>query len=101
LKSLLWYYVIEHRGLVSLRFGYSSLISQLFETLVDAGIGKHKAPNLFPHSFRTAIEDDESETNVYRVIGDFIASLTESQAIELHHRLTGISLGNSLDQITY
>lgn len=101
LKSLLWYYVIEHRGLVSLRFGYSSLISQLFDTLVDAGIGKHKTPHLFPHSFRTAIEDDASETNVYRVIGDFIASLTESQTIELHHRLTGISLGNSLDQITY
>lgn len=101
LKSLLWYYVIDHRGLVSLRFGYATLVAQLFETLLDAGIGKHKAPHLFPYPFRTAIEDDDSETNVYRVISDFISSLTEPQTIELHHRLSGITFGNLLDRITY
>jgi len=101
LKSLLWYYVIEHQGLVSLRFGYATLVTQLFETLLEAGIGKHKAPHLFPHPFRTRIEDDGRESTVYRVISDFIASLTEPQTIELHHRLRGIAFGNSLDRITY
>lgn len=107
LKSLLWMYVIENRILLSLRFGYASLIEELFGRLEIAALGsqtekrqgQRRNPRIFPEYFSAQIQDDTSEENVYRLIADFIASLTESQAIDLHHRLTGISFGKSLDQI--
>jgi dGTP triphosphohydrolase len=36
---------------------------------------------------------------ITRTVADFISSMTESQVIDLHHRLTGISLGAALDPI--
>lgn len=107
LKSLLWMYVIENRILLSLRFGYASLIEELFNRLEVAALGtqeqsrrgERKNPRIFPEYFSAQIQEDTSDDDVYRLIADFIASLTESQAIDLHHRLTGISFGKSLDQI--
>jgi len=34
-----------------------------------------------------------------RAVADYISSMTESQVVDLHHRLTGISLGSALDPI--
>lgn len=107
LKSLLWFYVIENRILISLRYGYASLIEELFNQLrlaakgsqEQARLGQRKSPRIFPEFFRTRLEADGSDDNVYRLIADFIASLTESQTIDLHHRLTGIAFGQSLDRI--
>jgi dGTPase len=107
LKSLLWYYVIDNRILLSLRFGYASLIEGLFERLLVAAIGKNddrshgqrKNTRIFPESWRASLDENDSDENVFRIIADFIASLTESQAIDLHHRLTGIAFGKSLDRI--
>lgn len=101
LKSLLWYYVIENRALISLRYGYASLIEELFERLRLAamGPGRQKDHRIFPEFFRARLQNDDSGENVFRLIADFIASLTEQQTIDLHHRLTGIAFGKSLDQI--
>ncbi|MDQ3656339.1 MAG: hypothetical protein M3457_14840, partial [Chloroflexota bacterium] len=107
LKSLLWFYVIDERILISLRYGYASLIEGLFFQLHLAArgnqnqrrLGQRKSPRIFPEFFRTRLEADDSDENVYRLIADFIASLTESQTINLHHRLTGIAFGQSLDRI--
>ncbi len=107
LKSLLWYYVIDSPILISLRYGYASLIEELFDQLCLAAKGhdnprrkgQRKNLRIFPEFFRTRLEADESDTNIYRLIADFIASLTESQTIDLHHRLTGIAFGQSLDRI--
>jgi dGTPase len=107
LKSLLRYYVIDDRILISLRYGYASLIEELFDQLSLAAkghvnprrLGQRKNLRIFPEFYRTRFERDESDANVYRLIADFIASLTESQAIDLHHRLTGIVFGQSLDRI--
>jgi dGTPase len=99
LKSLLWYYVIDNRGLLSLRFGYTSLIESLFEHLREAAVGRRKNLRIFPEFFRAEMEADNNEPTAYRTIADFISTMTESQVVDLHHRLTGISFGNSLDQI--
>jgi dGTPase len=99
LKSLLWYYVIDNRGLLSLRFGYTSLIESLFEQLRKAALGKRKNLRIFPEYFRAEMEMDDSEPTACRMIADFISTMTESQVVDLHHRLMGISFGNSLDQI--
>lgn len=34
-----------------------------------------------------------------RLVIDVIAGMTEQQAVEVHHRLTGISLGSVLDPV--
>lgn len=82
-------------------------IEQLFNQLRLAAkgsqeqsrLGQRKSLRIFPEFFRTRLEVDDSDENVYRLIADFIASLTESQTIDLHHRLTGIAFGQSLDRI--
>ena len=107
LKSLLWFYVIDNRILLSLRYGYANLIEGLFDQLLLAASGKsdgkrkgqRQNSRIFPESYRNALEKDDSDENIYRLIADFIASLTESQAVDLHHRLTGIAFGKSLDRI--
>jgi dGTPase len=99
LKSLLWFYVIDNRILLSLRFGYATLIESLFEQLRKAAM-IDKVFRIFPEYFREELERGEGDSHTYRVIADFISSMTESQTVELHHRLTGISFGKSLDRIT-
>jgi dGTPase len=92
LKSLLWFYMSDNRQLLSLRFGYAMLIESLFEHL-DTAI-QRQAFNIFPEYFREELESCADDGGVYRVIADFIASLTEAQAVDLHHRLSGIVPGS-------
>lgn len=100
LKRLLWYYVINNRALLTLRFGYSTLIGELFERLSDAAHGKRRNPRMFPEFFEASLRADHSEENAYRVVADFIASMTEFQVEELYHRMAGMAFGSSLDRIT-
>jgi len=98
LKSLLWFYMSDNRMLLSLRFGYATLIESLFVQLERAI--RQQEFNIFPEYFREELDVSEDDSGKYRVIADFIASLTESQAVDLHHRLTGIAFGNGLDRIS-
>jgi dGTPase len=89
LKSLLWFYMSDNQRLLSLRYGYAMLIESLFEHL-DTAI-QRQAFSIFPEYFREELESCADDRGVYRVIADFIASLTEAQAVDLHHRLSGIT----------
>lgn len=100
LKRLLWYYVMDNRALLTLRFGYSALIGELFERLSEAAHGKKRNPKMFPEFYEASLITDEDESNAYRVVADFIASMTEFQVEELYHRMTGMAFGSSLDRIT-
>lgn len=98
LKGLTWQYVIESRPLLTQRHGQRRLISSLFEVLMAAGLtpADHR---IFPEEFREMLVQDQSKEAVARTVADLIASLTEERVVALHHRLTGISMGASLDPI--
>ena len=102
LKQLTWEYVINAPGLTTQQYGQRKLIEDLFEILNNA-ISKSEL-GVFPPRFRELLEDTPRSSgsgapsrDVSRVISDYISGMTERQAIELHQRLTGASLGSVLD----
>jgi dGTPase len=105
LKSLTWHYVIESRALLTTRHGYSAVIQALFTILSDAASldkSGNRTNNLgiFPDFYRERLERARADSDaIPRAVADTIASLTEAQAISLHQRLTGQSLGAVLDPI--
>lgn len=98
LKGLTWQYVIDSRALIAQRYGHTTLVSSLFATLTNAGKST-KDRRLFPQFYQELLGDSPDDKTVVRTVADLIASLTESQTIALHLRLTGVSLGGSLDPI--
>lgn len=98
LKGLTWQYVIESRSLTTQRFGQRALIRSLFSVLADAAASpadRHVFPEIHQEMLRDATTDDQ----IVRVVADLISSMAESQAVEMHHRLTGLSLGSAMDPI--
>jgi len=98
LKELTWAYVIEAPELASQQDGQRQLIDKLFSIYWDAAQG-HRSQNLFPPYYRKALEDCTDLLSRKRVVVDLIAGMTEEQALAMHNRLTGVSLGSGLDQI--
>jgi dGTPase len=98
LKGLTWQYVIESRALITQRYGHKRLIASLFETLCNAGASKTDR-RLFPEFYRAMLGESPDDASVVRTTADLIASMTESQVVAMHHRLTGVSLGGTLDPI--
>lgn len=96
LKELTWEYVINNPALATQQYGQSRLVSDLFEILTDAASDSDFS--VFPPRFSEHLEETEaSERHIIRTVADYISSMTERQAIELHQRLTGASLGSVLD----
>ncbi len=96
LKQLTWHYVIVNERLKTQQHGQRKLIRELFE--VHRRAAKKKEYGLFPSPYRERLEptagaelDDPS-----RVVADYIASMTEKQALHLSLRLRGISPGSAL-----
>jgi dGTPase len=98
LKGLTWHYVIESRALITQRYGQKHLVNSLFLTLCDAA-SSEKDRRIFPEFFREQLEPSPDDDLITRTVADLISSMTESQVIDMHHRLTGISLGAALDPI--
>ncbi len=105
LKQLTWEYVINAPGLTTQQYGQRRLIEDLFAILSEA-ISKSEI-GVFPPRFRELLEgtpcisgNGASSREVSRVIADYISGMTDRQAIELHQRLTGASLGSVLDPLS-
>lgn len=99
LKGLTWHYVIESRSLTAQRFGQRSLVQSLFAILCNAANSEsdwHVFPDMSQDLLASAQGSDEQTV---RVVADVIASMAESQLIELHQRLTGHVLGSAMDPI--
>ena len=96
LKELTWEYVINSPALATQQYGQRRLIEDLFEILTDAASDSDFS--VFPPRFSERLEETEaSDRQVIRTVADYISSMTERQAIELHQRLTGASIGSVLD----
>lgn len=94
LKELTWQYVIEDPGLATQQHGQKKVIETLFDIFQDEALKTGSAFKLFPQRYREELNQTEEKEERIRVVVDFIASMTEQQAVKMYHRLTGISLGS-------
>lgn len=98
LKGLTWQYVIESSALLTQRYGHKSLIASLFNVLMTAG-SNVRDRRIFPMFYQERLAEGDGNEHIARTVADLISSLTEAQVVAMHHRLTGISMGASLDPI--
>lgn len=101
LKQLTWHYVIKNPALATQQHGQRVIIRQLFDAFYKSGTKIPPNSDLFPVSVRELLPALPARTliakaSLTRVILDFIASLTEEQAIATHHRIHGVNPGSSL-----
>ena len=97
LKLLAWCYVIESPSLVTQRFGQRALVSSLFKTYMQAADSKIDMA-IFPSLYREPLEDAAGDVRlIKRIVADLISSMSESQVVAIHQRLTGQSLGSAMD----
>lgn len=103
LKQLTWHYVIKNPALATQQHGQTRIIRALFDAFYRAATSStHRNLDLFPISVRENLDplveqkSEENRKEITRLILDFIASLTEEQAVSTCHRITGITLGSSL-----
>jgi len=101
-KQLTWFYVIKRPGLATQQHGQRLIVRNLYEAHCKAAL-EDSDLTIFPAGFREAIEQalaaktDDAPAQVRRIIVDYIAGMTESQAVSLYRRLTGVSFGSILD----
>lgn len=103
LKELTWHYVITDPGLGTQQHGYRRIIETLFNALLDSAKGDGY---LMPQLRREELEQakkaiapgpvDANPEPVVRVVVDYIASMSEQEALALYQRLEGISFGSFL-----
>jgi dGTPase len=111
LKELTWHYVINMPALVSAQRGHYRCVDTLCRRLttwaLDAQADERKVrrlPGGLQHLLSLALEDEEGRAEygnraavVRRAVVDFVASLTEDQAMDLFQRLEGGSVASALD----
>lgn len=97
LKRLTWHYVIDSPALIAQRYGQRQLIQSLFTTLREATENEQDW-HIFPMFYQEMLQGTEQDQRV-RIVADLITSMSERQVIEVHQRLTGLSLGSALDPI--
>jgi dGTPase len=101
LKQLTWHYVIANPTLATQQHGQRLIIRQLFNAFYRAGTRKDPDIDFFPISLQDILPElpvrtSTAKNQLARAIIDFIASLTEEQAIAMHHRIHGFKLGSAL-----
>jgi dGTPase len=99
LKMLVVVYVIRRPSLAVVQKGQQQVIEELYKTYFDASApGSAGNRNLFPPGVRERLEGTEDEAGPrIRAVLDLLSGLTETAAIELHHRLRGWGSGHALD----
>jgi dGTPase len=99
LKQLTWYYVIDAPGLAVQREAQKKIVDRLAIMFLNE-VTQKRPSGVLPISLRDFLKTHSlSENGKLRAAIDLIASMTESQAIELFQRIEGISLGSALDKI--
>jgi dGTPase len=98
LKQLTWHYVIDNPALDTQQYGQRRVIRELFN-IYDAESRNQLGWRIFPVSVQEQLGAVSTNEERVRIITDLIASMTEQQALNMHLRLTGISLGSVLDAI--
>ncbi len=106
LKRLIWVYVIDNPALATQQHGQRKVIRDLLCILAEA-IDPGGPRQILPARYNEQLKRIEQEApNVVtaeyekiRVVVDLIAAMTEQQALRLHQRLTGVSIGSVLEPV--
>jgi dGTPase len=98
LKELTWTYIIEGPALVSQQYGQKRVIAKLVEIYMNAATDK-KNGRIFPPYYRKSLEASAEQDGIRRTVIDLVAGMTEEQALAIHNRLTGVSLGSGLEDL--
>lgn len=127
LKQLTWYFVIDRPSLESVQRGQRYVIRSLYRDLISwveekwdgprstAGIGsgdvvrRRQLPARLLDYLDVAFSEDPAtgcttygeDAKIARSVVDYIVSLTEAQALELCHKLTGRSVRSVMDGWVY
>lgn len=108
LKQLTWYYVIKNPALASQQAGQRKIIRDLFTEFRRAAAEKRDEifPTVFSDRLRLIrddgnLDDGKKERATTRLVVDLIASMTEDQALRIHHKLTGVAPGSVMDQLLH
>jgi dGTPase len=101
LKQLTWHYVILNPALATQQAGQRRIIKELFAVYTAAANSGQSSweRKLVPAGFAEELQRidtllDGREGACRRLAADIIVGMTEQQAIETHHRLTGIESGS-------
>jgi dGTPase len=99
LKELTPQYVIEDLSLETQRHGQRSIVRDLFK--IYMGALEARDVWIFPPRSRQEAEElarrGAERNEMAWVVVDAIANMTESQAVRMHRRLTGMDLGPHVD----
>lgn len=95
LKQIAKQFIISSPILAAQQYGQKNIISSVFHALFESADTTY--PNFLPIKLRYIWE--LSNGNKARFAADCIASMTESEVIALHKRLTGVSAGSVMDPI--
>ena len=101
LKQLVWHYVIENPRLLTQQHGERTVIRTLFTLFREkASSGDVE---MFAEPYKQALQHSKEAGSLaadhIRVVIDMISSMTESQALRLHNRLAGVTIGSIHDQM--
>ena len=106
LKALIWKYVIRLPGLATQQAGQRRIIRDLVTIIAeDPGEEPDPLPGHYVELVKNGSGCDGMDFGPeitdrcarVRVTADYVASLTEAQAVAMHKRLTGIELGGFRD----
>ena len=100
LKLLVRVYVIHRPSLAVVQQGQRRVIRELFDCYYEASSSNREKgnPSLFPPGARERLRSDEDDQDSRaRIVLDLISGLTETTAVQLHHRLCGWGSGPALD----
>jgi dGTPase len=99
LKELTWTYVIEAVSLAGRQHGQKRVIEELFAIFSQLSQNSREWI-AFPTFYRERLKAANGRAeDITRICVDLIASMTESQAVAMHHRLTGQTHTSGLDDI--
>jgi dGTPase len=95
LKQITRDYIIGSPTLAAQQHGQKRIVRELYKALADES--KNSYPGFLPKRLRYLYP--MAEISPARFVADYIASLSEGEAIGLHARLTGSGSGSVLDPI--
>ncbi len=82
LKELTWEYVIHNHHLALQQFGQRKVIRTLFEVFIGAA-EQDGGERLFPLEYQEQLIESADQNERVLLAIDFIASMTEQQALEV------------------
>jgi dGTPase len=102
LKSITFEFVIDDQRTTTLAFKGREIVRRLFEALYEnttGAVGRHRFL-LFPQELRATLRSFESdEFDLARATCDYIAGMTEGQAVHLYKRLFEPAAGSPAEPV--